>query len=149
MEIERKYLVKELPNLRTLQSARIRQAYLFITEDAELRLREINGHYFATMKGRGTYQREEIETQIAPKVFKTLWKHSHGCIVKERYIFPYAGHAIEIDIFKEKHEGLILAEIEFLNLEEYRQFVKPSFLGEDVTEYPQYQNRHLSQNAQP
>ena len=64
-----------------------------------------------------------------------------GRIAKTRYLVPSGKHNFEIDVFHEKNEGLIIAEIE-LNKEDER-FDKPDWLGDEVTGLPQYYNANL------
>ena len=52
---------------------------------------------------------------------------------------------IELDVFSGTYEGLMLAEVEFPNIEAAEQFVPPSWFGEDVTFSGKYQNSRLSQ----
>jgi CYTH domain-containing protein len=46
-----------------------------------------------------------------------------------------------VDVFHEKNEGLIMAEIELSEEDEY--FIKPEWLGEEVTGNPAYFNSSL------
>lgn len=59
-------------------------------------------------------------------------------IEKTRHIVRVAGHAWEIDEFKGANYGLIVAEIELTNAEE--NFVRPSWLGAEVSDAPRYYN---------
>jgi CYTH domain-containing protein len=52
---------------------------------------------------------------------------------------------IELDVFEGQYEGLMLAEVEFKNLEEAHSFTPPSWFGKDVTLTGEYQNSRLSQ----
>jgi len=65
-----------------------------------------------------------------------------GRIVKTRYLVPSGIHTFEIDVFHEKNEGLIVAEIELGSEDEY--FDKPDWLGEEVTGNPAYFNSNLT-----
>jgi CYTH domain-containing protein len=64
-----------------------------------------------------------------------------GRIVKTRYLIPSGKHTFEIDVFHEKNEGLVVAEIELAYDDEH--FDKPEWLGEEVTGNPQYYNVNL------
>ncbi|UWQ61961.1 hypothetical protein K3723_14010 [Leisingera caerulea] len=64
-EIERKFLVKEMPVLIAASSERVRQGYLTRDSDStELRLREKGGTYYLTLKGGGSTVRTEREAEI-------------------------------------------------------------------------------------
>jgi adenylate cyclase len=64
-----------------------------------------------------------------------------GKIEKTRYIVPSGRHKFEVDVFHDKNEGLIIAEIELSS--ENEQFDKPEWLGEEVTGKPEYYNANL------
>ena len=62
-------------------------------------------------------------------------------ILKTRYIVPEQGHLFEIDVFHGKNEGLVIAEIELSNEDE--NFIRPSWLGKEVTGDLRYYNASL------
>ena len=64
-----------------------------------------------------------------------------GRIVKTRYLIPSGRHLFEVDVFHEKNEGLVIAEIELTS--ENEPFSKPDWLGEEVTGNPKYYNANL------
>jgi adenylate cyclase len=64
-----------------------------------------------------------------------------GKIIKTRYLIPFAGRTWEVDEFHEKNEGLIIAELELGS--ENDEFVKPSWVGDEVTGNPAYYNANL------
>ncbi len=64
-----------------------------------------------------------------------------GKIIKTRYLVPFGHHVFEVDVFHDKNEGLIIAELELLS--ETEQFEKPEWLGEEVTGKPEYYNANL------
>ena len=52
---------------------------------------------------------------------------------------------VEIDVYTGKHEGLIVAEVEFDDTNSPRsEFAVPDWLGEDVTHDPRYSNQLLA-----
>ena len=65
IEIERKFLVHKLPeSIQLKKGLKIRQAYIFATEQFEFRIREKGNEFFQTIKkGRGL-RREEYEVAI-------------------------------------------------------------------------------------
>ena len=72
MEIERKFLVDSLPNLKDCRSEKIIQAY--ISTDPVIRIRQMNTHYFLTVKSHGHIMREEFEMPITKEQFYSLWE---------------------------------------------------------------------------
>ena len=144
MEIERKYLIEQLPDLSKAQEVKeMEQGY--ISTDPVIRVRKSNNSFILTCKGRGLLAREEFELFIEEASYEHLkQKIDHNLIVKTRYLFPYQNHTIELDIFHDHLEGLFLAEVEFNTMEEANSFVAPSWFGKDVTMDSDYHNSQLA-----
>ena len=65
-EIERKWLVRDLPDLGTLNREQIIQGYLAVTSDGtEVRIRRKGKACFETVKRQGGLRRDEIEVEIS------------------------------------------------------------------------------------
>lgn len=152
MEIEKKFLIKNLPeNLEQYESAQIEQGYL--STDPTIRVRRRNDEYILTYKSRkgvspadGTVVNQEVELPLTESSYKHLCGKTDGRIIKKtRYLIPIENDlTIELDIFHEHFEGRILAEIEFPSLEEAERFIKPKWLGENVSNDVQYSNAYMS-----
>jgi hypothetical protein len=98
-EIERKFLVKEIPaGLMNYPSNEISQGYLAVTDDAEIRIRKKGNKYFETVKSGKGLKRKEIEVEIGEKAFRSLWPLTEGMRVETRMI-PY-GLLIELSYFR-------------------------------------------------
>ena len=146
-EIERKFLLKRLPEeLKRSRRYVIAQGYL-ATEPAgrQVRLRKKGKTASLTFKmGRGA-AREEREIKLSPKQFAALWPGTAGRrLRKVRYEIPWRGLLIEIDIYRGKNAGLVVAEVEFPNLAMCRKFKPPSWFGREVTGEKRYSNVRLA-----
>ena len=143
MEIERKFLVARLPELTEDTPKKvIEQGY--VSTWPVIRIRRSNDDYILTIKGKGLLQREEFELMLDNEQYDTLKKKvDNYMICKTRYLLPYNGYTIELDIFENQLQGLIVAEVEFPNLEAANSFSPPGWFGKDVTEDRRYQNSHL------
>jgi CYTH domain-containing protein len=64
--------------------------------------------------------------------------------VKTRYEIPLGERTVEIDFYHDRHEGLIVAEVEFDEEEAAKNFQRPDWLGDDVTGDPRYSNQLLA-----
>lgn len=147
MEIERKYLIQTLPeNLDSYPFHLIEQGYL--CTNPVLRIRKQDQEHFITYKSKGLLAREEVNLPLSPAGYEHLkGKVDDLLIVKKRILIPlFQELLIELDIFEGKHQGLILAEVEFPTLEEAQSFTPPHWFGADVTLEPQYQNSNLSKH---
>lgn len=144
MEIERKYLIRELPaGLDTAPYADIWQAY--ISTAPVIRIRQKGDRFELTCKGKGKLAREELNLPISQDQFDHLRTKIEGRpIEKRRYKLPCPPYTIELDIFHGHMEGLILAEVEFPSLEEADRFVPPAWFGREVTEDSRYHNAAMS-----
>ena len=60
---------------------------------------------------------------------------------KNKVYYSFRKHIFEVDVFHEKNEGLIIAEIELSSDDE--KFEIPEWLGEEVTGNPDYYNANL------
>jgi CYTH domain-containing protein len=145
-EIERKWLVSELPDFSGCKSARIVQGYLAVAADAtEVRLRKKGSRYFETVK-RGTgLRRKEREVTITRKQFDSLWPATRGRrLEKVRYTLKWKTKKVELDMYEKHLNGLVVAEIEFKSRKEAAAFSPPEWLGKEVTRDKRYKNVNLA-----
>src|SRR6266571_6400722 len=127
-EIERKFLVKRLPEkLKRSRRYLIAQGYL-ATELAsrQVRLRKKGKTASLTFKvGRGR-SREEREIKLSAKQFAALWPATAGRRLRKlRYEVPWKHLIIEIDAYRGRNAGLVVAEVEFPNDARCRRFKAP------------------------
>lgn len=143
MEIERKFLIKKLPDLSKYESHALTQAYL--NRDPVLRIRKEDEDYYFTYKGKGLLAREEYNLPLNKESFDNLLPKAEGKVIsKRRYNIPYEKYIIELDVFEGDLAPLIMAEVEFDSVEEAKSFNGPEWFGEDVTEDRKYHNSNLS-----
>ncbi len=143
-EIERKYLVKQVPeNLASYPFHEIEQGYL-CTEPV-VRIRRQDENYYLTYKSKGLMIREEYNLPLTKDAYFHLREKIDGRLIsKRRYLIPLNPYTIELDIFRSPKDGLILAEVEFSSEEEALAFTPPGWFGEDVTNSSLYHNSYLS-----
>lgn len=148
MEIERKFTVKELPDLSNYKYKKLTQAYL--NTDPVIRIRREDDEYFLTYKGKGLLAREEHNLPLNAEAFEHLLPKADGLIIsKTRYLIPYEKFTIELDIFEGELAPLIMAEVEFESEEEAYAFVPPAWFDADVTQDKRYHNSNLSKGITP
>lgn len=148
MEIERKYLVKEIPtDLDQYEIKKIAQGYL-CTEPV-VRIRRSNNDYYMTYKGDGLMVREEYNLPLTEEAYTHLRPKIDGLLIaKTRYLIPLDDKlTAELDIFEEDLKGLVIVEVEFDSVEEANAFSAPDWFGEDVTNSGKYHNSYLSQHG--
>ncbi|MBQ8734085.1 MAG: CYTH domain-containing protein [Anaerotignum sp.] len=150
MEIERKFLTKEIPfDITKYPYKQISQAY--ISFSPTIRIRKSNEDYILTVKGKGHLAREEFELPLSKEDYDRLFLKTEGTpVIKKRYLVPVAGDlTAEVDIYEGELEGLMTTEVEFPSLEEAEAFAAPEWFGKDVSEEKAYKNTSLSLYGMP
>lgn len=116
MEIERKYLVKQLPeNLGKYPHFVIEQGYL--CTEPTIRIRRKNNDYILTYKSRqnvspavDTCVNVEEEFPLSKEAYEHLKEKTDGILVcKTRYYIPYQKYTIELDLFEAPYDTLRIA----------------------------------------
>ena len=153
MEIERKYLVRELPgDLDSYPHTEIEQGYLCTSPT--LRIRRMGDVFILTVKehivGSSTaiQNREEEFTMLRDSYERLKTKCDGNLVSKTRYRIPLAdGLTAELDIFHGVHQGLCIVEVEFPSVEAADTFTPPVWFGDDVSTDPRYRNSWLAHNS--
>ena len=142
MEIERKFLIKKLPDLSKYPYVEIEQGYL--CTHPVVRIRRKNDKYILTYKGSGLLAHEEIEAALTKEGYDHLVTKVDGnLITKRRYLIPLSPYTIELDVFSGHMDGLIMAEVEFPSIDEANNFTAPDWFGEEVTNDRRYHNSEM------
>ncbi len=149
VEIERKFLVEGDFLAYVQKSEHIVQGYLSRDPQRAVRVRIKGDKGFLTIKGisnESGMSRYEFEKEITLNEADDLLKLCL-CpnIEKVRHVATIGKHTWEIDVFDGAHKGLILAEIELSA--ESEEFIKPQWLGREVTGDSRYYNSSLSQDS--
>ena len=152
MEIERKFLIKNMPKLDEYESKKLMQGYL--NTHPTVRIRREDDYYYMTYKSSSTdnISREEYNLPLTKEAFEHMLPKCDGNVIsKTRYLIPLGKNAegseltAELDVFDAPFEGLVFAEVEFPTIEEANEFVIPEWLGEDVSDKKEYYNSYLSE----
>ena len=150
-EIERKFLVTD-DSFRALAVTHydIIQGYISREHGRSIRIRLRTAsdgmqQAFLTIKTRlESFTRFEWEKPISVEDFRALLPLCGNRIIdKTRYILPAEPSSLkwEIDEFRMPNAGLVMAEIELPS--EETPFVRPPFIGEEVTHDPRYYNSNM------
>ena len=149
-EIERKFLVSGDFKSFAFAQSRIMQGYICSARGRTVRVRIRDDKGYLTIKGAsnesGTSRYEwekELPLSEAEELMKADVKtpqqfrlQRHLQAIQNEY-----DHIFEVDEFYGENEGLIVAEVELGTEDE--AFVKPGFIGEEVTGDVRYYNSHL------
>ncbi|MCR6504038.1 CYTH domain-containing protein [Bacteroides muris (ex Fokt et al. 2023)] len=144
-EIERKFLVTGEYKSQAYAQSRIVQGYISSARGRTVRVRIRDGRGFLTIKGASNESgtsRYEWEKEIPLDEARELLKLCEpGIIDKTRYLVRSGQHTFEVDEFYGENEGLTVAEVELFSEDE--PFVKPAFVGREVTGDARYYNSQL------
>ena len=147
-EIERKFLILEISDFKeeARNKTRIVQGYLNSAPERTVRVRIKAEKGFLTIKGKSSsdgLSRFEWEKEIPLFEAEELLKLCEpGVIEKFRYEVEVGEHIFEVDEFIGLNEGLLMAEVELQH--ENEEFLKPAWLGREVTGEKRYYNSYLS-----
>jgi len=147
LEIERKFLVNntEFKKLAYQQNT-LKQGYLNTDKSRTVRVRIQDDKAYLTVKGKSNESgttRFEWEKEITISDAENLLLLCEESIIEKTRFLVKNDHLIfEVDEFKGANDGLVLAEIE-LNSEQ-ETFLKPNWLGKEVTGDIRYYNSYIS-----
>lgn len=146
LEIERKFLVLDDSfKHEAFSSSHIRQGYICSERGRTVRVRIRDTQAYITIKGPsadGGLSRYEFEQEIPLNDAEQLMQLCEpGIIDKRRYLVRSGNHTFEVDEFSGDNEGLVMAEVELSASDE--AFLKPSFIGKEVTGDRRYYNSQL------
>ena len=153
IEIERKFLVTN-DSYKQLSTSHytIQQGYISKDPDRTVRVRiktlaDGSATAYITIKSKPNevgFSRFEWEKEIDVADAKELIQLClPGVIEKTRWLIPCSHDNLtwEIDEFHGRLEGRVIAELELQH--EHQTFIKPDFIGQEVTGMPQYYNANM------
>ena len=145
-EIERKWLVSDLPDLSGCKRTKIVQGYLAVAADeTEVRIRKAGRKYFETVKKGTGLRRAELEIKLTKKQFDSLWPATRRRrLEKIRHTLEWRSNKIELDVYEKRLHGLLVAEVEFKSGKQAEKFSSPKWFGKEITNTTRYKNVNLA-----
>ena len=144
LEIERKFRVVGDYKPYVSCSMHLVQGYI-ASGRRTVRVRIADDRAWLTIKGPskdGGLSRFEWEKEISLHEALELMQLAEGSIIeKHRHLVEFEGHTFEVDEFLGDNEGLTIAEVELQSPDE--EFMRPEWLGDEVTGIKRYYNSHL------
>jgi adenylate cyclase len=149
-EIERKYRLTRVPSDLGPGSP-LRQAYVALDGDVEVRVRSDGTRHVITVKGGRGMERAEVETEISGDDFAELWPLAGDRqLEKTRHRVDVGdGLVAEVDVYGGGLAGLAVVEVEFPSREAAAAFAPPDWFGPDVTGEPGWSNAELATQGMP
>ena len=135
-EVERKFLVKEMPDVFGIQPSHYERYILFSGKDFGLRIQAKNGKYEIERKcEESELSRSSQVLEVSNDEFQALKKCAIGETVRDGYALP-GDPAVSIKVYGGKFKGLRRAEIQFESEEEAKRFSAPPWMGKEITSTP-------------
>lgn len=135
-EIERKFFVKEMPDVSGINPLHYERYFLRRGNGEEERISKVNDkHYYEKKSDVSALEREREKRDISANEFLVMKQRASGAILRDRYDIS-ENPKISIQIYHGKYEGLIRAEVEFGSEEEAKKFRTLSWMGKEMTGLP-------------
>ena len=135
-EIERKFFVKELPDLSKLEPLHYERYYLENSNGKEVRISKVNETYIYEEKLEiSKLERTTSKKEISKTEFNKLKQQALKGLIRDSYQLSN-NPDISIKIYNGRFEGLIRAEVEFNSEEDAMYFVPLEWMGEEMTDLP-------------
>jgi CYTH domain-containing protein len=151
-EIERKFLVPAVPgSLELGTGSRLRQGYLAIDGQVEVRVRRDGDTATLTVKAGAGRSRTEVERDLTAVEADELWPATEGRRVeKVRHRIPLpGGEVLELDVYEGSLAGLVTAEVEFPDAASADAFVAPDWCHRELTGESGWSNASLAARGRP
>lgn len=144
-EIERKFLLTEgasipIPGVHKIFN--IRQGYIHGDKDKNVRIRLTTNKAVLGIKFTDEAITDEFEYEIPVVDGLAMYKKTSRRVEKKRLSFKRKKVQYDIDTYP---NGVIIVEAEFKSVEQMEAWVKPSWIGEEVTGFEQYSNVVIAQ----
>lgn len=135
-EIERKFLVKTMPNIDGLESFLYERYFLFRNENVEIRIQKKGEKYeFERKEKENNLSSNKQKFEISKEEFDKLKENSKESLVRKSYLLSKSPE-ISLKIYHGRFEGLKRIEVEFEDEISAKNFLLPNWFGEEITNTP-------------
>jgi CYTH domain-containing protein len=143
-EIERKFLLAEgasIPIPAKFEKLNIKQAYVHAEKGKQIRVRITGKKAVLGIKFTKDIIRDEFEYPIPMKDAKLMYEKADWKLEKRRLTFQRGKEHYDVDTFP---NGMQFVEVEFKSIKDMEAWVKPSWIGEEITGVGKYSNITLA-----
>lgn len=135
-EIERKFFVKNLPELSNITPIHYERYFLRRDSGEEERITKSGDRYAYERKVEvSNLERTQEKRIILEQEFEQLKQSASEVVERDRYDIS-EDPKISIQIYKGRFKGLVRAEVEFPSEEAAKAFVPLEWMGEEMTGLP-------------
>ena len=133
-EIERKFLVKTLPDLSGKTKQVFERYYLYRGKGVDVRIQKVDSTYEFERKSEVSgLGRETQKFEITKEEFEALKKKSGEGIIRDSYLMS-ENPEVTIKIYHGRFEGLLRGEVEFESEKAAQKFVPLDWMGKEITD---------------
>lgn len=147
-EIERKFLLAQgtsIPIPENFRNLEIKQAYVSAEKNKQVRVRLTKEGKKETanvcIKYTAKLVRDEFEFDIDLKEAKALYGLCKWAVEKRRLTFTKGKEHYDVDDFP---NGMVFVEVEFKSEKAMNNWIKPHWIGEEITGVSKYSNITLA-----
>lgn len=134
-KIERKFLVKEMPDISHLEPFHY-ERYILTSEAGEKRIQKVGERYeLEELEASSDLTRHSNKKTITKDEFKRLKQKSVASIKRDSYQISRNPN-ISIKVYQDVHKGLVRTEVEFKSEDEARNFKPLDWMGKEITTSP-------------
>lgn len=135
-EIERKFFVREMPDLSGLTPLRDERYFLYRSPTVTIRFQKRGDNYeLERMAKESELSRSQEKWRITRDEFEALKTLASVAIIRDSYLLQESPQ-ITLKVYRGTHEGLVRAEVEFASEEEARAFTPLPWMGMEMLNTP-------------
>jgi CYTH domain-containing protein len=135
-EIERKFILNELPELDMESFSTYERHFIYAKDGVEFRIQRKGEAYECERKGNSSgYSIEKVKFAITLEEFELLKTIAFDSLMREAYTV-IGSPGISVKVYKGRFAGLIRAEVEFSSVDEAEAFQVPEWFGKEITFTP-------------
>jgi adenylate cyclase len=133
-EIERKWLVKKMPDLTNITPVRYERYFVFHSNKVEIRIQKVNDSFEFERKFQSSrLSRTKEKIKITETEFVFFKRISARVIIRDSFEID---KNVSIKVYHGIYKGLIRVEVEFDSEEEAQKYQSPSWFGQEITNTP-------------
>lgn len=139
-EIERKFLLTKgasIPIPEEHSKLKIKQGYILAEKGKQVRVRLYDTKAVLCIKYTEKFVRDEFEYEILMKDAKEIYSKCEMKLEKRRLSFKVGNQTYDVDSFPNK---MVFVEVEFKSVKDMKKWVKPHWIGEEITGVKKYSN---------
>ncbi len=134
-EIERKFLVTKMPNLKGIEKVPQEEYFLQRGDLIEEEIKRKKSVCYYERKVTISSKEKSREKRAVPKeVFDALRSKGTSIIKRDGYKISEKHPVISIKTYKGVYDGLVLAEVKFDSVEEMEEFRPFDWMGVEITD---------------